>query len=265
MSVQQVSEIWVYPVKSLGGISVARAQVQRKGLKWDRRWMLVDEQHQFMTQRTLPALALFKTKLTDAELVVVHGADEVNIPLAEAADADLFPATVWEDQVLVAEVDPAISAWFSKKLGMNCKLVQFPEDRVRPVDPRYRISDDHVSLADAYPLLIIGQASLDDLNKRLSSPVPMNRFRPNVVFTGGLPYAEDAWTRFRIGGNRFAAVKPCSRCVLTTIDQTSGEKGVEPLATLASYRKRDSKIYFGQNLIALDYETIAVGDDILLD
>jgi hypothetical protein len=195
----------------------------------------------------------------------MHGADEVHIPLSENEGAPTFTASVWNDQVLVTEVDPAISNWFSRKLGSNCRLVQFPEPNLRPVDPAYRVNNDQVSLADGYPLLIIGQASLDDLNKRLATPVPMNRFRPNVVFTGGAPYAEEGWTRFRIGTNRFAGVKPCSRCVLTTIDQATAEKGVEPLATLATYRKKENKIYFGQNLIALDYETIAVGDPIVFD
>ena len=111
---------------------------------------------------------------------------------------------------------------------------------------------------------MIGQSSLDDLNSRLEFPVPMNRFRPNLVFTGGQPYEEDSWKLLTIGNNKFAGVKPCSRCVLTTVDQNTGEKGKEPLATLAKYRQHENKIYFGQNLLSIDHHTIHEGDEIKL-
>ena len=117
----------------------------------------------------------------------------------------------------------------------------------------------------AYPVLIIGQSSLDDLNQRMKEPLPMNRFRPNIVFTGGEPYEEDGWKNFRIGQNRFVGVKPCSRCVLTTVNQDTGKKGIEPLATLSTYRMRNNKVYFGQNLIPLDHNEIAEGDEIVLE
>jgi uncharacterized protein len=130
------------------------------------------------------------------------------------------------------------------------------------VDATYAINQEQVSLADGYPMLIIGQASLDDLNRRLVDPVPMNRFRPNLVFTGGMPYEEDEWRSFRIGINKFAGVKPCSRCVMTTINQETGEKGWEPLTTLSGYRKRDGEVYFGQNVLAIDHHEIHEGDEI---
>jgi hypothetical protein len=172
---------------------------------------------------------------------------------------------VWDDEVIVLEVSHQASEWFSKQLGFGCKLVQFPEINPRPVDERYHINHEHVSLADGYPLLIIGQNSLNDLNSRLQSPVPMNRFRPNLVFTGGKPYEEDEWRNFSVGKNKFVGVKPCSRCVLTTINQQTGEQGKEPLATLAAYHKKENKIYFGQNVLAIDYDEIQEGDEIVVE
>ncbi len=263
MSVKRISEILIYPIKSLGGISVPSARVQPKGLQWDRRWMLVDEQNNFLTQRVWPRMALFTLQWQSGQLIVRFRDEHITIPMHQP-EGNGFAATVWNDTVEVIEVSPTLSAWFSKHLEMPCKLVFFPENNPRAVDAAYKVGDDHVSLADAYPMLIIGQESLNDLNKRLSNPVPMNRFRPNLVFTGGLPYEEDGWQNFSVGAVKVAGVKPCARCVLTTVDQATGEKGTEPLATLSTYRKVGAKVLFGQNLIALNYSEIFVGDEIRL-
>jgi uncharacterized protein len=176
----------------------------------------------------------------------------------------LLSAVIWDDPVEAIEVNKDFSLWFSDELQIKCKLVLFPEANRRDVDPEYAKAKEQVSLADGYPFLIIGQASLNDLNHRLTTPVPMNRFRPNFVFTGGLHYEEDGWKNLRIGNNRFVGVKPCGRCVLTTVDQETGTKGTEPLSTLATYRKRGSKINFGQNLLAIDYDELQEGDEIKL-
>ena len=128
----------------------------------------------------------------------------------------------------------------------------------------YKINDENVSLADGFPLMIIGMASLDDLNHRLKVPLPMNRFRPNLIFTGGEAYEEDGWKNFTVGKNRFAGVKPCARCVTTTVNQETGEKGMEPLVTLSKYRKKDNQVYFGQNVLAIDKNEIHEGDEIVL-
>lgn len=261
MAALTVSEIWIYPVKSLGGIPLSSAMVRQKGIALDRRWMLVDADNIFMTQRMLPAMALFKLAQDDKGLIIRHGNDVVHLPESPAGEDT--SATIWDDTVTVKEVDPGLSAWFSAKLNKECRLVAFPEDHPRQVDTGYAIGDDHVSLADAYPLLIIGQASLDDLNTRLDRPVPMNRFRPNIVFSGGDPYEEDNWSSFHVGNLRFAAVKRCARCVLTTVDQETAVKSHEPLATLSRYRKVNNKVYFGQNLIPMEYGEIRVGDPIL--
>jgi uncharacterized protein YcbX len=253
-----LTEIWIYPIKSLGGIRVKESEVWIKGLKHDRRWMLVDEKDGFLTQRTHPALALFKLSPTDQGFQIYHEGEEKQLRI-QPATGDPIRSHVWDDEVEVIEADTLLSDWFSTHLGFRVRLVQFPESHARPVDARYAHANEQVSLADGYPLLLIGEASLVDLNKRLPSPVPMNRFRPNLVFSGGHAYEEDAWKEFRIGESLFKGVKPCSRCVLTTIDQDTGAQGKEPLATLASYRKKENKIYFGQNVLALNEKTIYEG------
>jgi uncharacterized protein YcbX len=176
----------------------------------------------------------------------------------------LIRSTIWDDQVDTIEVDPQVSQWFTQHLGMACRLVCFPEENARLIDPRYRLDRENVSLADAYPFLIIGQSSLNDLNTRLKEPLPMNRFRPNLVFTGGAPFQEDTWRNIRIGKNNFVVVKPCARCVLTTINQDTAEKGIEPLVTLSRYRREENKVLFGQNVIAIDHLEVSVGDSIVL-
>jgi uncharacterized protein YcbX len=260
---KRVSEIWIYPVKSLGGIRLSSAKVLPKGLEHDRRWMLIDGDNKFMTQRIYPMMALFKLSFVSGNFMIRHSDQSIDLPFSH--DDNLITAIVWDDTVEVYEVSRKHSNWFSSILGINCRLVSFPEDNPRSVDPLFSINDDHVSLADGYPLLIIGEQSLNDLNQRLEEPAPMNRFRPNIVFSGGEAYEEDNWKNFRINRNRFAAVKLCARCVLTTVNQDTGEKGTEPLATLSTYRKQDNKVYFGQNLLAVDYGEIAEGDEIVLE
>ena len=263
-----LSEIWIYPVKSLGGIRLTSAKVMEKGLVYDRRWMLVDEEGAFMTQRVYPQMALFKVSITDDQLTITRKESANDTPTISfnvnlSPSGEVIHSQVWDDGVEVIELSAEISRWFTNHLGMRCKLVSFPEAHSRPVDPRYSVNGEEVSLADAYPFLIIGQSSLDDLNARLRNPVPINRFRPNFVFTGGEPFEEDTWREFTIGKNRFVGVKPCSRCVLTTVNQDTAEKGIEPLLTLSTYRKRENKIYFGQNAVALDHGEVAVGDKIV--
>jgi uncharacterized protein len=259
-----LSEIWIYPIKSLGGIRLSRAKVFEKGLEYDRRWMLIDEKGQFMTQRVYHQMALFKQQIDGDDLVVQFDTDILRISLQVSFIDIPLRSNVWDDAVTVFEVKKVYSAWFSKRLGIACRLVVFPELNVRPVDKQYKINDEHVSLADAYPFLIIGQSSLNDLNVRLAEPVSINRFRPNFVFTGGEPYEEDGWKSFTIGNNRFVGVKPCSRCIMTTVNQDTAEKGREPLLTLSKYRKQGEKILFGQNVIAIDHHEIYEGDTIIL-
>lgn len=263
MAELRLSEIWIYPIKSLGGINLQQAQVMEKGLQYDRRWMLIDEAGNFMTQRKLPELALFKVQFDATSLRVQFRNESIFIPLETAAQP-LRPVIIWDDQVFAYEVSAEISAWFSRCLKTDCRLVFFPEQQSRPVDAHYKIADEQVSLADAYPFLIIGQETLTLLNSKLEQDLPMNRFRPNFVFTGGAAHDEDLWRDFTIGANRFVGVKPCARCILTTVNQETAEIGKEPLRTLATYRSRDNKILFGQNLLAVDHNRVHVGDVITI-
>jgi uncharacterized protein len=268
MAALTLTEIWIYPIKSLGGIRLDRATVREKGLSSDRRWMLIDHAGVALTQRTHPTMALFKVTIDGEQLSITYTKDQKTVSSTEIRMSGTPPgkritARIWDDDVQVQEVDPTISAWFSRHLRSTCKLVAFPEASPRPVDPRYSVHNEHVSLADAYPFLIIGQGSLNDLNKRLQEPVPMNRFRPNFVFTGGEAFIEDMWRDISIGNIRFVAVKKSDRCVLTTVNQDTAEKGQEPLRTLSAYRKVENKVYFGQNLIALDEGEVAVGDPVI--
>ena len=268
MSSLTLSEIWIYPVKSLGGIRLETATVRRKGLQFDRRWMLVDANGVALTQRVHPEMALFKPRIANEQLAIEYrkpgqSVSTAVVRLSSQPWGPALTAHVWEDQVHVHEVDPSISEWFSNLLNIRCRLVAFPEKNPRPVDTRYSVAGDHVSLADAYPFMIIGQKSLDDLNGRLAEPVPMNRFRPNFVYTGGSAFAEDTWKDISIGSLRFVAVKKCDRCVLTTVNQETGVKGIEPLKTLSGYRKAGNKVYFGQNMVALDEGSLSVGQRII--
>jgi len=249
----------------MGGIRLQSATVQPKGLQYDRRFMLVDENGVFLTQRIYPRLALFKLALVNDTIIVHFNGEFLTLPVRPQVNPSAETVQIWDDMVVAHEVDPALNGWFSMRLGVNCKLVYFPEENPRPVDPKYKVNDEHVSLADAYPFLVIGQSSLDDLNSRLQEQLPMNRFRPNFVVTGATPYAEDTWRNLTIGSNRFVGVKPCARCAVPTINQDTGAKGIEPTKTLATYRARENKIYFGQNLVALDHTQVAEGDAVQIE
>ena len=264
-----LSDIYIYPVKSLAGIRLEQATVELRGLQYDRRWLITDPEGMFLSQRDVPALALIGTAIEPPYLILFdryNTADRIAVPLEFTAAAEtLKEVTVWDDRMFATPVSPDADEWLSGKLEQEVQLVAMPPITFRPVDARYAPDGQYVSFADAYPFLIIGQASLDDLNSRLAKPVPMNRFRPNLVFTGGEPYQEDKWGYFTIGRLPFQGVKPCARCIMTTINQDDAHKGAEPLKTLSTYRLKDNKILFGQNSIWLgpDAAVISVGDEVV--
>lgn len=250
-----LTEINVYPVKSLGGIALTEAKTERRGLQYDRRWMLVDDTGRFMTQREIPEMALLRTAIEPPFLTVYwkdNPSEKVQIPLdVAAADLAKLRVEVWEDVCSARILPDDINRWFSDNLRQSLRLVYMPGTTRRKADGRYAPKGHHVSFADGFPYLIIGQASLDDLNKRLARALPMNRFRPNFVFTGGLPFEEDQWGRFSIGQQLFQGVKPCGRCIIPTTDQETALRSAEPLKTLATFRKSGNKILFGQNVVWL--------------
>lgn len=264
MNELQLSAIHIYPVKSLGGISLQSADVLPKGLRYDRRWMLVTDDNRFMTQREFPQLTKLKMELEGNFFKIRKGQEMILLDPDRSHENIPVETRVWDDEVLTYVFSREHSRWISEQTGVNCRLVIFPEENKREIDPLYGSSQEHVSLADGYPFLIIGEKSLEELNARLEIPLPMNRFRPNFVFSGGTPFEEDGWKEFSIGENRFRAVKPCGRCVMTTVDQETGEKGKEPLQTLAKFRQKEGSVLFGQNLLALDFRSVRVGDPIVV-
>lgn len=262
-----IQDIFIYPIKSLGGIRLTEAKVEERGFQFDRRWMLVDPQGVFLTQRTHTQMTLLQVQLGETGLIVFdkrNPEDKLQIPYDLISDQEI-EVEIWDDSVIANIVDPRLDPWFSEKLGMTCCLVKMPESTHRKVSTKYAVNDESVSFADGMPYLILGQESLNDLNSRLGNPVPMDRFRPNIVFSGGQSYAEDSWKKIRIGAVEFQVVKPCARCVLTTIDQETGFQGKEPLKTLAGYRTVANKVYFAQNMVALETGTIRIGDLIILE
>jgi uncharacterized protein YcbX len=261
-----VQDIFIYPIKSLGGIRLMEADVEERGFRYDRRWMLVDAEGVFVTQRVYPQLALLGVNLNASGLEVFHKKDPLNrieVPFDLAMGPELM-VTVWDDQVVAKTVATHLNSWFSDFLGFSVSLVVMPETSHRKVDPRYAVQGESVSFADGMPYLIIGQESLNELNARLEFPVSMDRFRPNLVFSGGSPFLEDQLRTIKIGNLPFQIVKPCARCVLITVDQQSGKQGKEPLKTLSTYRSVNNKVYFGQNVVALSVGKIRIGDPIQL-
>lgn len=266
MSTILLSGLYIYPIKSLGGISLTAANLEKRGLQYDRRWMLIDEDGLFITQRKYHDLALLQVNIADGQLIISHKNDPaktISFTIGER-HGEKIEVTVWDDQCAGIEVSPLLSAWFTDFLEMKVRLVEMPEEEERKVDPRYAIDEEIVSFADGYPCLLIGQSSLDGLNEKLDQKIAMDRFRPNLVFTGGDAHHEDSIATFEISGIHFTAVKPCARCVLITVDQQTGKKSAEPLKTLAGYRTRNKKIMFGQNLIHSGSGTIHIGDELIV-
>ncbi len=258
-----VSELYIYPIKSLGGISVSSAPVTDRGLQHDRRWMLVDNNNRFLSQREIPEMALLKVAITSEGLLVTHSTQytQIQIPfLPETNQSGEF--SLFDDTCSGQYVSSQIDEWFTGILQYQCRLVYMPDSSKRIVSAEYSPVEKITSFSDAYPFLIIGQSSLDDLNNRLEEKVPVNRFRPNIVFKGGGAYQEDRMAHFRIGDIHFNGVKLCARCNVPTIDQDTAQGGKEPIKTLATYRNKKNKIYFGQNLIHTGEGTICVGDAI---
>lgn len=263
-----ISEINIYPVKSLAGISLESSKIERRGLEFDRRWLLIDEDNKFLTQREFPKMARVKTAILNDGLQVSSNGSSLEISFEPQSD-ERRTVQIWSSRCKAKIYESAVNQWFSDILQTNCKLAVMPEDTQRKVNYFYAVNkDDHVSFADGYPFLLIGKNSLADLNSRLAEDLPMNRFRPNFVVADAEGFAEDSWKKIKIGDTVFHVVKPCARCVITTIDQTRGEKdGKEPLKTLADFRtpKRSvkKKILFGQNLIVEKAgDVLRIGDKV---
>ncbi len=269
MSQYVVRDLFVYPLKSAAGTRVTRADLDRFGFIGDRRWMVVDADGRFLSQRELPRMALLQAHTRPDGLTLdAPGMPTLHLTIpAEGSPPQAI--TIWDDRCQAREA-PAAASWISTFLEHTSRVVYAPPEMLREVDPEYAGAGGHVAFTDGYPLLLIGQGSLDDVNARLAAagaaPVPMNRFRPNVVIDGAPPYAEDRWRRLSIGPPDAAVtldiVKPCARCAIVPVDQATGIRGTEPLTTLSTYRRRHGKVYFGQNVMHRSTGTIRVGDPV---
>ncbi|TVT39249.1 MOSC domain-containing protein [Hymenobacter setariae] len=268
-----LSGIFIYPVKSLGGISLPAANLTPLGLQHDRRWLIVDERNRFLTQREHAEMALLAVEPAYNGFLLRHRQRPELLPLYvpfEATPERTLFVTIWDDMVFAWRGAPEADEWLSEALGQTCKLVYMSDMVRREVDPdkpELNPTGTLVSFADGYPYLLASEESLAELNARLAEPVPMNRFRPNLVVRGlDTADAEMQWANFQIGGHAFRSVRGCGRCVVTTIDQATAQKNStsEPLRTLATYRKQGNKIMFGQNVTGPASGQLRVGDAVVL-
>lgn len=260
----KVTDLYIYPIKGLSGVALDASFVTTRGLQYDRRWMLIDEHHQFISQRSFPNLCLFKVEIEHSGFMVSYNSQSIHVPF-EIEHGQAVQVKIWDDEVMALKANESINEFFSQQLQCNCSLVFMPENSHRMVDKNYVINDTNVSFADGYPILMIGEESLNLLNSKLAEPIEMDRFRPNIVFEGGVAHQEDLMKHFSIGELAFMGVKPCARCQVPSINQKTGLIGKEPTRTLASYRNVNHKINFGQNVIVLNEGKIRVSDHIKLE
>lgn len=265
-----ISEIIIYPIKSLRGVSVHSAELTDRGFKHDRRWMLINSQNHFLTQRELPEMALIEVKiLTDGlqvkspineDLLVIPFRKSDILSVEDPETSSTIQAWVFDDRVPVELCDQDAHDWFTKVLGERCRLVYMPDTSRRELSAKYSSTAEINSLSDSMPVLLTSQSSLDLLNEKLTLTIEMNRFRPNLIISGGAAFEEDNYKQVNIGELSFKVAKPCSRCTITTIDQLTAIGSKEPLKTLAKFRSFDHKVLFGIYLKVGSEGSIEVGD-----
>lgn len=260
----RLAAICVYPIKSCAANDLDSAQVEPRGLADDRRWLLVDANGRFLTGRQLPQLVRVRATPLHAHRLRVEAPGMPAIEIAATVGISRIAATVWDSRVSAADAGVEAADWFSRYLGRPVRLVHADAAMQRALDPAYSLPGDEVGFADGYPLLLLSRAAADELSARAGRELGWRRFRPNLLIDGAPAHAEDGWRRVRIGKIEFDVVKPCVRCVFTTIDPDSGvaESDGQPLTTLKSYRRSPKGITFGQNLIARGSGTIRVGDPV---
>lgn len=254
-----VKELYIYPIKSLAGISIQSAVAEEMGFENDRRWMLIDDLGQFITQRKHPILSQFQPKIFDKKIEISFQEQKHQFFIDENLKTPIS-VQVWDDESQVFEVNKLTSQWFSDCLGFTCKLVKIIEIGDRKHKNKAMNTYFNVGLADGYPYLLVGTESLNHLNQKLDEKITVARFRPNIVVTSKTAHEEDYYDTFRIGKTEFKNVKPCARCIMVNNDPIKGVVKKEPLKTLSSYRKVDNAVLFGTNLVCLKTGVITVGD-----
>jgi MOSC domain-containing protein len=263
---EMLASIHIYPMKGCRAIDLSESAVEPWGLAGDRRWLLVDADFRFVSQREHASLARLVVRHGPGAGITVSSDGYPSLSVAAPDLDEMLKVTVWSSTVAAAAAGPEADAWFSVFLGEPVRLVYLDDPTRRAVDPEFGAEGDVVSFADGYPLLLTNTGSLEQLGDWLvaagEKPVPMNRFRPNVVVRGFDPWAEDAWRRIRIGSVSFRVAKPCGRCVVTTTDQMTGERGSQPLRILGAKRRFGKSLVFGQNVIPNAPGVIRVGDPV---
>ena len=257
-----VKELFIYPIKSLARIRVESAKAEEMGFENDRRWMLIDEENQFITQRKYPNLSQFYPKIAAGKIAILHQNTTHEFFINETVDEPIL-STVWDDETKVFEVNKATSKWFSEALGFTCKLVKIINKGDRKHNSSKLNITLNVSLADGYPYLLIGSESLNFLNEKLEEKITIARFRPNIVISSLVAHEEDFFGNFQIGTVKFKNAKPCGRCIMINNDPKNGIVKKEPLNTLSTYRKVDNSILFGTNIMCLNEGEIWVGDTLV--
>lgn len=257
-----IQNIFIYPVKSLGAFETRQANALNAGFEQDRRWMLINEKNEFVTQRTLPQLSLFIPTISGDRMTINYGPESIHWNRLQV-NSQIISTQVWDDKALTYGVDDLVDEWFSDQLHTKVKLVKLKDETSRQHYDSAHQDTINVSLADGYPYLIVSQSSLDDLNNLLESPVSMSRFRPNIVISGSSPYEEDIWKEVEVGRARLSNVKPCARCQVINIDPVTCLSSKEPTKTLSTYRKQGHKIIFGSLYRSVQEGLICVGDEIL--
>ncbi|HVN08203.1 MAG TPA: MOSC N-terminal beta barrel domain-containing protein [Patescibacteria group bacterium] len=258
-----ITELYIYPLKSARGIPLREMPLDNHGPAHDRRWMLVDGRGVMLSQRNLPRMALIAVENAAGSLACsAPGMPPLSVHIPAPGSTPRLTANLFENDVDVQLAADSAHTWFSQFLGASCRLVYQPDDAFRQVNRIYAAKGVGVSLADGFPLLLINQASLDDLNRRLAEPVDMRRFRPNLVVNGDKPFEEDTWRTIRAGDLELSLVKPCARCPIPSVNPDSGERGNEPSRTLATFRRRNSDVFFGWNVLAPSSGTLRVGDPV---
>ncbi|HET8705911.1 MAG TPA: MOSC domain-containing protein [Pseudomonadales bacterium] len=261
----RLAALYVYPIKSMRGVAVPSARLDRWGLQHDRRYMLVDANGRFLTQRLHPRMALIQPHpMENGWMLNAPGMPSLRLPLHP--EGQPCRVTVWDDECDALVLDATYAAWFSQFLAVPSRLVYFPDSAQRQVDLSYASPGTQTSFSDGFPLLLANRASLDALNKAMPQPVEMLRFRPNLVVSGAVEFDEDNWQQIKVGDVMIDVVKPCSRCVIPSIDFETGQRGQQPILDVLKQQRRkpDGKVYFGQNLIHREEGVLRVGDQVEL-
>lgn len=261
-AIYSVKEIYIYPIKSLAGISLKSANAEEMGFENDRRWMVINTENVHVTQREYPIMSQFYPEISEDKIKITFEGQTHEFLINEYLEESI-ESNVWDDKSEVFEVNKNSSKWFSDKLGFECRLVRILKSGDRKHESSKLKETFNVSLADGYPYLLIGTESLDFLNEKLEEKITIKRFRPNIVISTENAHEEDDFDTFKIGEVQFKNIKPCGRCIMVNNDPQKGIVKKEPLKTLSKYRNVNKSVLFGTNIVSLNSGIISVGDEVV--